>query len=182
MNLLLHICCGPCAIAPVAMLREQNNEVSGFFYNPNIHPYQEFKRRLDALEKYSQAVNLKISYNKNYDLENFLRQVVYREQQRCIYCYRTRLEKTATAAREGGFEAFSTTLLVSPYQKHDLIRETGEQVARDTGIPFYYQDFRPRYREGVAKSREMELYRQPYCGCIFSEKERYQPKGVDDSR
>ena len=83
------------------------------------------------------------------------------------------MENIVAFAKENGFDAFTTSLLVSPYQKHDLIRAVGERVGKEEGIDFFYQDFRAGWQEGVAISLEMELYRRPYCGCIFSEKERY---------
>lgn len=95
-------------------------------------------------------------------------------QNRCTnYCYRTRLEKTAQYAKENGYDSFSTTLLVSPYQKHDDIKRIGEELAEKYGLEFHYVDFRAGYREGQAKARELGLYMQKYCGCIFSEEERF---------
>ena len=95
---------------------------------------------------------------------------------RCAYCYRVRMEAAALFAKENNFDAFSTTLLVSPYQKHDLIREIAEAVAAKTGIPFYYEDYRIGYQEGVEISKTLEMYRQPYCGCVFSERDRYEKR------
>ncbi len=106
-------------------------------------------------------------------MEEFLRGVAYRESQRCRICYYQRLSYTAAFARQNGFVAFSTTLLYSVYQKHEIIRQIGREVADEAGIPFHYQDFRNGWREGVEISRKMDLYRQKYCGCIYSEKERY---------
>ncbi|EGO61849.1 epoxyqueuosine reductase QueH [Acetonema longum] len=173
MNLLLHMCCGPCSIYPVKQIRESGIEVTGFFYNPNIHPYKEFARRLEAAELYAQKVNLSMIIQPEYTLEEYIKQVLDSPGGRCRACYRLRLRRTAEYARENGFSHFSTTLLVSPYQQHEIIRETAETVAAETGVPFYYVDFRTGWKEGVAISREMELYRQPYCGCIFSERDRY---------
>ncbi len=173
MKVLLHICCGPCAIYPVQALREAGHEVHGFFYNPNIHPYQEFARRLTALEDYLQRHPLPMIWERSYDLENFLRLVVFREAERCRFCYQMRLAATARAARESSVDAFTSTLLYSKFQNHELIRGIGEQVAEDLNVPFYYEDFRRGWGQGVAASKEMGLYRQPYCGCVYSERDRY---------
>jgi predicted adenine nucleotide alpha hydrolase (AANH) superfamily ATPase len=174
MKILLHICCAPCAIYPVQTLTAGQHEVHGFFYNPNIHPYQEFARRVTALEEYAGLCPLPIIWDRTYDLEGFLRLVVFREGERCRFCYYLRLTAAAQAAREGDFRAFTSTLLYSKYQKHELIREIGEQVAREVSVPFYYEDFRTGWQTGQTRSKELGLYRQPYCGCIFSERERYE--------
>ncbi len=171
-EILLHICCGPCSIYPLKVLREEA-VVTGYFYNPNIHPYTEWKARLETLEKYAGDIGLNMIYDRRYLLEDFIKGVLKQEGTRCSFCYETRLRSTAKTAKENGFQAFSTTLLVSPYQKHDLIRQIGESVAKDEGIEFVYKDFRPGYQEASRLSRELGMYRQKYCGCIFSEKERY---------
>lgn len=176
MRLLLHICCAPCSIYPVDFLREKGLEVYGYFYNPNIHPYTEWKKRRDTLEQYVKDIGLKVIFDEGYHLEDFLRKVVHRESVRCQFCYSMRLSQAAAVARRGKFDAFSTTLLVSPFQKHDLVKEIGEAAGREKGIPFYYEDFRPGFKEATARSKELGLYRQQYCGCIYSEKERYLRK------
>jgi len=177
MKLLLHICCANCAINPLQQLQGRGADVVGFFFNPNIHPYQEYRKRLEALKDYSEKTGLNLISRDEYLLEEFLRNVSHCVDDRCRYCYRVRLEATAREAKEKGFDRFSTTLLESAHQKHDVIRETGEQVARDVGIPFHYEDFRPGWRTGVEMSKAMGLYRQQYCGCIYSEKERYLGRG-----
>ena len=176
MKILLHICCGPCSIFPVARLREQGHDLQGHFFNPNIHPYKEFVRRLDTLKTYAADIELPLLVDDRYLLEEFLSLVVRSDRLRCEECYDMRLHETARQARLLGAEAFSTTLLVSPYQKHELIRKAGESAAAESGVDFFYEDFRPGWQSGVAISREREMYRQPYCGCIFSEKERYCKK------
>ncbi|MDA8333459.1 MAG: epoxyqueuosine reductase QueH [Peptococcaceae bacterium] len=173
MRVLLHVCCAPCSIHPLSRLRADGHQVSGYFYNPNIHPYTEHKKRLTALREYAAAEDWPLIGAGDYALEEFLRATVYREKDRCRFCYGMRLEAAARVARHGRFDAFSTTLLASPYQKHDLVRETGIAAGEAAGIPFLYLDFRPGYREGYARARELGLYRQAYCGCIYSEKERY---------
>lgn len=173
MKLLLHICCAPCSIYPVRILRQENFDIMGFFFNNNIHPYKEYQRRMEALSRYSQQIGLNVVFSKTYDLEGFLRQVAFRESERCRFCYYDRLKATARLAKSSGFETFSSTLLYSKFQKHDLIRTIGEAVEKEVGVPFFYKDFRPGWKEGVDESRKTEMYRQQYCGCIFSEKERY---------
>ncbi len=175
MRLLLHICCAPCAVFPVDFLREKGYEIYGYFFNPNVHPYTEWLRRKNALVEYAQERNLKLIVDEEYQMEEFLRTVVYRENVRCRLCYYLRLRHAAGAAKKGGFAGFTTTLLVSPHQKHELIREVGEAVAQEYGSPFFYFDFRSGFREAAIRSREMGMYRQQYCGCIYSEKERYFP-------
>lgn len=172
-KILLHICCGPCSIYPLDYLEKAGLSIHGFFYNPNIHPYTEYLARRQALDEYAQSIGLNMIYDDRYMLEEFLRGAVFRETERCRHCYVMRLEQAARFARKGKFDYFTTTLLVSPYQKHELIRETGEAAGKKFGVPFYYVDFREGYRRGAARSRDLKMYRQQYCGCIYSEKERY---------
>jgi hypothetical protein len=162
-------------VYPVRVLREAGHEVRGCFFNPNIHPYQEFARRVQAVEEFAGQAGMPVIWDRSYDLEDWLRLVAFREAERCRLCYYLRLSRAARIARSGNLEGFSTTLLYSKFQKHDLIREVGEQVAREVGIPFYYEDFRVGWAEGVADSKAMGLYRQQYCGCIYSERDRFQP-------
>lgn len=169
----MHICCGPCTIYPLKELRTHGHEVTGLFYNSNIHPYQEFLRRRQTLNDYAQKALLKVLCQEEYQLEEFLRQVVFKENERCEYCLMHRLQYTAQKALAEKFDGFTTTLLYSRYQKHELIREIGEQLGRKLGIVFYYQDFRKGWNEGIKISRELNMYRQQYCGCIYSEKERF---------
>jgi predicted adenine nucleotide alpha hydrolase (AANH) superfamily ATPase len=147
--------------------------VYGFFYNPHIQPYQEFQKRLTTLESFASKEELKVIIRADYELEGFLRQVVFREEQRCLYCYAMRLEATARLAKKSRFDAFTTTLLYSRIQKHELVRDLAQQASKQFGIPFYYEDFRKGWKEGREQARVQGIYRQQYCGCIFSEKERY---------
>lgn len=180
MKLLLHICCGPCAIFPVSLLREQGIGVTGYFFNPNIHPLTEFRKRLRTAADYADSIDLPMAIRDEYLLKEFLRGAVFEEENRCLFCYEMRLRAAAKEAVEQGADAFSTTLLYSIYQKHGAIRQMGEKVSGDTGVPFYYQDFRPGWKEGVRLSRDLGLYRQRYCGCIFSEMERYGNQSPED--
>ena len=173
MKVLLHTCCGPCAIYPVSILRDQGLDVMGFFYRHNIHPYQECRKREDTLMEYAESIDLTIISQKDYQLEAFLRSVSFREKDRCRYCYHARLTAAAKIAKKGKFNAFSSTLLYSKFQNHELIRQTGEAVAKQEGIRFYYQDFRTGWKTGIETSKDLGLYRQQYCGCIYSEKDRY---------
>ncbi len=175
MNILLHICCANCAIYPVKVLREAGHDITGLFFNHNIHPYQEYRRRLEAVETYATTVDLEVNYKDEYRLEEFLSQVATHPATRCTYCYQSRLRQTAEQAARDGYEAFSTSLLYSRYQNHELIRKLGEELARHFGIIFHYEDFRSGWQEGIKASKAMGLYRQQYCGCIYSEKDRYHP-------
>jgi predicted adenine nucleotide alpha hydrolase (AANH) superfamily ATPase len=145
----------------------------GFFYKNNIHPYMECVKRQKALQSYAESIDLTVIYQDGYDVEGFLQQVAFRESNRCTYCYHDRLRNTALMAKHGKFDYFSTTLLYSKFQKHDMIQSIGEAIGQSVGIPFYYQDFRSGWAEGVRISKQLGLYRQQYCGCIYSEKERY---------
>jgi predicted adenine nucleotide alpha hydrolase (AANH) superfamily ATPase len=180
MKLLLHTCCGPCSIFPVDELRAGGAEVTGFFFRHNIHPFSECLRREETLSTYARRIGLALICQEGYDLEGFLRRVVFHEQERCRICFRERLDAAAAVARQGGFDGFSTTLLYSRYQPHGLIREMGEAIGRAAGVPFLYRDFRAGWQQGVAESRRLGMYRQKYCGCIYSEKESYlrTQKGV----
>ena len=173
MKLLLHICCGPCTTYPLPLLRESGMEVVGYFYNPNIHPYREFKKRMGGVRELAEQEKIDIHYEKEYGLTDYLRRVVFHEHRRCQLCYRMRLEQTAIKARELGAGAFSTTLLYSRYQNHTTIRALGQELAEKHEIPFYYADFREGWQVGIDRSIEKNLYRQAYCGCIYSEQERY---------
>jgi epoxyqueuosine reductase len=176
MRLLLHICCGPCAIYPVKELRSSGVEVTGLFYNHNIHPFTEYKLRMDAVRSYAEMVELSVIYREEYRLEEFLSNVAGDPAARCSYCYRSRLEETARSAAELGFPYFSSTLLYSRYQNQESIREFGDELGEHYGVKFHFDDFRRGWQEGIDLSKDMGLYRQKYCGCIYSEKERYAKK------
>lgn len=173
MRLLLHICCAPCSIVCIDRLREEGHELRGFWYNPNVHPWTENQKRREAVETYSEHAGLPMIWRNEYRLQEFLRMVVFREAERCRLCIRMRLGAAANVAKRGGFDAFSTTLLYSKQQPHELIAEIGETVGKEMGVAFLYRDFRPGWEEGIKRSKKENLYRQQYCGCIYSEKERY---------
>lgn len=116
---------------------------------------------------------LPVVVEPGYEMEDFLKAVAADPQKRCQECYRIRLARTAAKAKEFGFGLFGTTLLISPYQNRDLICEIGHGLANEYGLQFHDEDFRPGFRESQNISKELGLYRQKYCGCIYSEKERY---------
>lgn len=176
MRILLHICCGNCAIYPVKVLREQQHDVTGFFFNPNIHPYQEFSKRLATAKDYSQRVDLPVIYDEEYRLDEFLANVAQDPASRCEYCYRSRLLATAREAQRQNQDGFTTTLLYSRYQRHDDIVAYGRKLADEFNLTFHYDDYRVGWNEGIKISKEMGLYRQQYCGCIYSERDRYLPR------
>jgi predicted adenine nucleotide alpha hydrolase (AANH) superfamily ATPase len=151
-------------------------DVMGFFYRHNIHPYSECLRRQETLEGYARQIDLRLIIQEGYDLEGFIQNVVYREKDRCTYCYHDRLRTTALMAKRGKFDYFSSTLLYSKFQKHDMLKSIGESIGKSIGVPFFYEDFRSGWKEGIDTSKNLGLYRQQYCGCIYSEKERYYRK------
>jgi predicted adenine nucleotide alpha hydrolase (AANH) superfamily ATPase len=253
LRILVHVCCAPCFTSVHKTLIDGGHDVVGFFYNPNIHPYQEFQKRLQCLERYTALEPVEVIYDKEYNLDKYLvgslkakydpppellinknttnpkkpkTQNGFKEEikmkeslqiqlipkdsktnsetkleiepepgeqdtvtieitaqtsdsdfhPRCGYCIRLRLNRTASVASEKGFDAFTTTLLESKYQPHEYIKFIGESLADKYGIKFYYKDFRAGWKESVRISKELDLYRQPYCGCIFSEYERFGPE------
>lgn len=125
---------------------------------------------------YAEQEHLPVIWKDTYELEDFLRNVAFREGDRCRICYFMRLSYTAHVARKGSFDGFSSTLLYSRYQNHDLIRSIGEALAKAQGLTFFYHDFREGWETGIRISKAQGMYRQQYCGCIYSEKERYYKK------
>jgi predicted adenine nucleotide alpha hydrolase (AANH) superfamily ATPase len=176
MDILLHSCCAPCTIIPVQTLSAEGYKTTAYFNNPNIHPFREFKRRLQTLQEYAGSISLPLLVNDRYGLRNFLDRVNFRGTDRCADCYFIRLEQTVLVAKQRGFAGFSSTLLYSKYQKHEKIIEICNHLAQLYRISFIYFDFRTGWENGIKLSKELEMYRQPYCGCIFSEQERYDKK------
>ncbi|MDR2144296.1 MAG: epoxyqueuosine reductase QueH [Treponema sp.] len=183
MNLLLHVCCAPCSVMCVETLKSEGIEMELYWYNPNIHPFTEYKSRRDCLAGYAKDLGLALVVEDQYGLRDFIAGIQCRNTGphsdpfafpgRCAFCYRLRLEKAARAAKERGIAAFSTSLLISPYQDHELIKKTAQAAAEHYGVEFLYRDFRPFFRDGQAKARAAGRYMQKYCGCVFSEEERY---------
>ena len=169
----MHTCCAPCAVMPLESLRDEGFEVTAYWFNPNIHPYGEWKLRKQSLEKLSELANLPVIYDNDYDLTDSLRKLLSNPifGERCLICYEDRLRATAKTAVEKGFDAFTTTLLYSKYQLHDDIREIAGKIAEETGAEFLYRDFRTLWGRGITASKKMGLYRQRFCGCILSEYE-----------
>lgn len=176
MKLLMHICCANCSLYPFQSFRDRGIKTAGLWFNPNIHPYAEYRERLNALKFLEKEWRLEIDYRDQYGLKDFVRAVANREESRCEYCYSWRLEETARTAMNENFDGFTTSLLISPYQKIDMIRNIGNTMAEKYNVEFFFKDFRSDYRTGVALSKELGLYRQKYCGCVYSEMERYQGK------
>ena len=173
MKTLLHICCAPCANQCIEVLRGDHVEVTGFWYNPNIHPYTEYRARRDCLREYAQTIELPLLEQNDYALRPFVRAVAEDLDHRCGKCYEMRLFETARQAKEGGFDSFTSSLFISPYQNFDLMVETAQRAADAYGVQFLFRDFRPYFRAGQDKARELGFYMQKYCGCVFSEEERY---------
>ena len=161
-RVLLHTCCAPCSLSCIDPLRSEGIEPVAFWYNPNIHPWKEYQARRDCLL-------------------DFVRHVAGDIDHRCAYCYEHRLEGTAKYAAEHGFAAFTSTLLASTYQNHEAIAAAAEMYARQYGVEFLYRDFRSNFRAGNQRARELGFYMQKYCGCVFSEADRYQ-KQIDRDR
>ena len=176
MKTLLHICCAPCANQCIEVLRGDHIEVTGFWYNPNIHPFTEYRARRNCLRDYASAIDLRLLEQNDYALRPFVRAVAEDLANRCEKCYEMRLMETARQAKEGGFDSFTSSLFISPYQDHELMQEKAERAAKEYGVEFLYRDFRPYFRRGQEKSRELGFYMQKYCGCVFSEEERYLKK------
>jgi len=177
-KLLLHVCCGPCATATLDWLRaEVTRDITGLFYNPNIHPEAEYLRRRAGMEQVSGVLEVPLRCLGEEDgLVDYLQQVAFREAERCRVCYAMRLAQTAQQAAADNFEVFSTTLLISPYQNLEEIRKIGEALSKLWGPDFLFADLRPYYPASRQKARDLGLYQQKYCGCIFSEMERINRK------
>jgi predicted adenine nucleotide alpha hydrolase (AANH) superfamily ATPase len=178
-NLFLHVCCGPCAVWPLKVILTESPDTSLFlwFYNPNIQPLTEYRRRRDA---WAYAAGLlrdmfighkiaRVEFSPDYDQGKFLALAAQNPDppDRCQSCYDLRLEAAAREAAGKGYESFTTTLLFSRQQKHELIINAGQKAAEKTGLNFYYRDFRRGWAEGRLLAKEMGLYRQNYCGCIY---------------
>jgi predicted adenine nucleotide alpha hydrolase (AANH) superfamily ATPase len=171
-RLLLHICCAPCAAYPVPALRAGVPQVAGYFFNPNIQPADEHARRLAALASYAPALGLDLVVDADAQPDSWSAAVAGAGGDRCRRCYELRLRATAREARRCGFDAFSTTLLYSIHQKHELVRAVAAEVARAEGVAFLYRDLREGWEQGGRAYRESGLYRQRYCGCLPSASER----------
>lgn len=158
MKLLLHTCCAPCSVYCIDTLRSEGIEPTVYWFNPNIHPYMEYKARRDTLKQYTEMINVQAIFEENYGLRDFCKNTINDLDNRCVkYCYRVRLEQTAKYAKENGYDTISTTLLISPYQKHEELKTLGQEIAKKYGLEFLYRDFRVGFREGQAKARELRF-------------------------
>ncbi len=173
-KVLLHCCCAPCSVSCIQPLKDEGFEAVGFWFNPNIHPFKEYEARRDCLIDYAKEINLPLIIKEDYGLRSFTKAVADDIEGRCVYCYEHRLEETAKYAAKNGFSSFTSTLFSSLYQNHEMMKAAAEKYAEKYGVKFLYRDFRPNFREGNQKAREMGLYMQKYCGCIFSEEDRYK--------
>ncbi len=176
-KILLHICCAPCAIFPANLLRQQGFQVKGLFFNPNIHPLSEYNRRLQAVYDYAKSVSLEFE-NNLYDPKVFFHAIYQKEDApvRCHICWQLRLKQTALKAKENSFEYFSSTLLGSPYQDTSILEQIGRQLTEETGVEFLALDFKSGFRQAHQEAKKAGMYCQKYCGCIYSELERFKTK------
>ena len=168
------ICCAPCALFCFSRLKEEFDEIMGLWYNPNIHPYVEYQKRLESVKRWAEKIGARVIYEDRYEMREFLREVVYRESQRCRICYYLRLRKAAIFAKKGKFDYFTSTLVVSPHQNQELIKNIAVAIGQEYGIKPYLRSFKEGWKESRELSKKMGLYHQTYCGCIYSEEERYK--------
>ncbi len=184
MRVLLHVCCGPCSIMPVRELLRAGHDVVCWFYNPNIQPLAEYLRRRAGAVQAAAAHGVSLLFPEKlresadlpaaeYDVTAWCEQALRHANGRCAYCRESRFHAAAATARALGFDAFTSSLLYSRHQNHEGMRDAGEKAAARHAVPFFYQDFRPFWQEGIAASKTLGIYRQQYCGCVFSEEERY---------
>ncbi len=172
--ILVHACCAPCLSG---IIDDIDTDFKVYFYNPNIQPLREYTRRLETLIKFSKERNFSLIIDKEYKLQEWLENAVKlngkADNLRCMYCYADRMDRVARYAKENGYEAFTTSMLYSPFQKHEMIKEIGFRMEKKHGIRFLYRDFRENYPRGDEIAKRYGMYRQGYCGCIFSEFDRY---------
>lgn len=173
MKTLLHVCCAPCANQCIDALRADGQELTAYWYNPNIHPFTEYRARRNCLREYAASIALPLAERDDYGLRPFVRAVAEDIEGRCVKCYEMRLFSAAEYAAANGFDSFSSSLFISPYQNHELLKEVAERAADEFHVRFQYRDFRPLFRAGQERARELGFYIQKYCGCVFSEQERY---------
>ncbi|MBN2190437.1 MAG: epoxyqueuosine reductase QueH [Candidatus Aureabacteria bacterium] len=176
MRILLHACCGPCATYPIERLLLKKYKVTCFFFNPNIHGYQEYVRRYEALRTVCGNYNVELCGFGEYNIFDWFSSVSGNMDERCLSCYKHRIGATVKKAAELGISDFTTTLLISRKQDHEKIRSACESGAEDSGIRFFYEDFRKGWKEHWQITGKLNIYKQQYCGCVFSEKERFEKK------
>jgi len=179
MRVLLHMCCGPCGIVPARRLLEEGHTVDVALSNPNIHPFLEFVRRTETAREVCSRLGVDVVCEDPYGLVEFLAALDGRAEDRCEICYRMRMDRVASLAAELGYDAFTSTMLISTQQDHDAVKRAGDDAGTEHGVTFLYRDWRDEVIDGVAESKAMGLYRQQYCGCVFSEWERYRDMRPD---
>ena len=167
MKLLMHMCCAPCANFPVDELVNRGIELEGLFYNPNIHPFEEFKKREHEVKRLGNIYGIKVHFLEDYE-EEIWKELKTGDKSRCKMCYNKRLRRLFEFAKVRDFDAVTTSLLISPYQDHEELKKLGEKYSKRYEIPFYYEDFRPNYRKSQQMAQSNDMYRQRYCGCITS--------------
>ena len=179
-SLLLHSCCAPCSSYVISYLNKYF-DITVLYYNPNIYPYEEYLKRkneqIRLINEMEHVNNLSI-IDCDYDNDKYERLIKGLENEkeggsRCHICYKLRLEKTATMASDGNYDYFSTTLTVSPYKNSKILNEIGESLAVKYNIKWLYSDFKKKdgYKKSVELSKKYNLYRQDYCGCIYSKRD-----------
>lgn len=173
-KILVHICCGVCAIETFEFL-EKEFEPAGFWYNPNIQPYNEYRLRLQAAGFVFQQMGKSVCWKTDYDVFDWFNKILpvaNNKNLRCERCYEIRLEKTAQFAISSNIKIFTTTMFFSVHQNLEMIKEKGISIAKKYGIEFLPLDLRHFYQTGIEKAKKLQIYRQRYCGCLFSELER----------
>ena len=175
-RLLLHTCCAPCSTWSVEALRSEY-DVTCFFYNPNIQPEEEYLMRLSDERRFCSHIGVDL-LEGGYDVEKWESEIRGHEDdpeggERCRICYRMRLLETGRRATKGGFDAFTTTLTISPHKNASVINLVGEEIAERTGIPFVPLDLKKRdgFKKSIEMSREHDLHRQDFCGCVYSRRD-----------
>lgn len=180
-KIFLHICCAPCLVYFCEYFKKENIQWKGYFFNPNIHPEEEYNKRSVCLKRFVSENNYSVDFcgdlsrcARNSE-QDFIEKIgdnkehwTQSQNSRCHICYEWRLKETARNAKKEGYGCFSTTLLISPYQDHDKIRDLGGGIAKEFGLEFYYKDFRPFFREGKKMAKDKGFYFQKYCGCVLS--------------
>jgi len=172
MKILLHICCAPCSIHPFnELLKDKISRITGFFYNPNIHPAEEYEKRRRAFIEYSEKNGFDVIFGE-YEPEAFFKEIgtLTEVPERCAICWRMRLSKTAECAKNNGCDSFTTTLLVSPYQNRQEIIRIGAECGKRFGVEFIGSDFRDGFRQAQEEAKSQGIYRQKYCGCKYSQR------------
>jgi predicted adenine nucleotide alpha hydrolase (AANH) superfamily ATPase len=181
-KILVHSCCGPCSTYVYQALIEDDWNVCGFFYNPNIHGRKEYQKRLKSMKRWARLIKKRVIVPP-YDMKEYFealleyekshhRKIEHDKKRRCQVCYTLRLRETAKAAKEGKYDYFTTTLLVSPFQDQHLISQIGSDIGLEEGVDFFFRDFRKGYAASRHLARTNKLYMQKYCGCVYSVDER----------